>query len=94
MAEIYQSSIFPYEESHHYALHLNTHALSELRTPVHSRAQLIWEALIWPYKLLGRHRTPVINWVSSFRQSTGIEKSCHCHIAMHYLYHGGISKFQ
>ena len=45
-AEIYQSSIFPYEESHRYALHLNTHASSELFTPLHLTAQLIWEALV------------------------------------------------
>lgn len=32
MAEIYQSFIFPYEESHPYALHLKTHASNELFT--------------------------------------------------------------
>lgn len=46
MAEIHQSSVFPYEESHCHALILNIHASSELFTPLHLTAQLIWEVLI------------------------------------------------
>lgn len=79
VAEIYQSCIFPYEESHRYALYLNTHASSKLFTPLHPIAQLNWEALAWPYKLLDGHRAAVVNWASSFRQSTAIEKSHRCH---------------
>lgn len=44
MAEIYHSSVFPYERSHSYALHLNTHASRELITLSNLTAQLIWEA--------------------------------------------------
>lgn len=44
MAEIYHSSVFPYEGSHSYALHLNTHASRELITLSNLTAQLIWEA--------------------------------------------------
>lgn len=46
MAEIYNSSVFPYEGSHSYALHLNTYASRELFTISSLTAQLIWEATL------------------------------------------------
>lgn len=46
MAEIYNSSVFPYEGSHSYALHLNTYASRELFTVSSLTAQLIWEATL------------------------------------------------
>lgn len=46
IAKIYHSSVFPYEASDRYALHLNTHASRELFTLSSLTAQLIWEALV------------------------------------------------
>lgn len=54
VAEIYHSSVSPYEGSHNYALHLNTHASRELFTLSNLTAQLI-----------GKHWPDPTSWVDT-----------------------------